>query len=212
MRILSLVPLACAVLAACSAASGTATSAAPSAAAADSQVVILVRHAEKAPIAAGESDPLLSAAGEQRAQALADLLRRWELGPESRAYDPDAIVRNRGIDRIFVTQYRRTQATAAPLAQLLRIVPDTFSTRATDHPAAVAAAARAHRGKALVVVGHSNSIPAIITALGAGPMADLCEAEYSNLFIVVLKDGVPPRLERRTYGEPDPPGASSCPR
>ena len=211
MRALSFVPLALAALAACSTASGTAASAAPSAAVADSQVVILVRHAEKAVIA-GESDPPLSPAGEQRALVLANLLRRWELGPESRAYDPDAILRIRGIDRIFVTQYRRTQATAAPLAQLLRIVPDTFSTRAPDHPAAVAAAARAHRGKAVVVVGHSNSIPAIITALGAGPMAELCEAEYSHLFIVVLRDGAAPRLERRTYGEPDPPGASNCPR
>jgi broad specificity phosphatase PhoE len=211
MRILSLVPLACAVLAACSSAPGTAASAPRSAAAADSQVIILVRHAEKAVIA-GEADPPLSAAGEQRAQVLAALLRRWELGPESRAYDPDAILRNRGIDRIFVTLYRRTQATAAPLAQLLQIAPDTFSTRTPDYPAAVAAAARAHRGKAVVVVGHSNSIPAIITALGAGPMAELCEAEYAHLFIVVLKDGAAPRLERRTFGEPDPPGASNCPR
>lgn len=211
MRIFSFVPLALAALAACSTASGPAASVAPSAAVADSQVIILVRHAEKAVIA-GEADPPLSAAGEQRARILGSLLRTWELGREPAAHSPEFILRARGIEKIIVTQYRRTQATAAPLAQLLQIVPDTFSTRAPDHPAAVAAAARAHRGKAVVVVGHSNSIPAIITALGAGPMADLCEAEYSHLFVVVLKDGAAPRLERRTYGEPDPPGASNCPR
>jgi broad specificity phosphatase PhoE len=156
-------------------------------------VIFLVRHAEKGGVA-GEPDPVLSAAGEARARALADVLR------------------TSGIDEIIVTQYRRTGATAAPIASALGIVPDTFSTRAQGHPAAVAAAARAHRGKTVLVVGHSNSVPAIITALGAGPMADLCEAEYSHLFVVVLKDGASPRLERRTYGQADPPGASNCPR
>ena len=193
MRSFSFVPLACAALTACSTASGTAASAAPSAAMADSQVIILVRHAEKAVIA-GEADPPLSAAGEARARALADVLR------------------TSGIDEIIVTQYRRTQATAAPIASALGIVPDTFSTRAQGHPNAVAAAAQTHRGRTVLVVGHSNSVPAIITALGAGPMAELCEAEYSNLFVVVLKDGGAPRLERRTYGRADPPGASNCPR
>jgi broad specificity phosphatase PhoE len=193
MRIFSLIPLALATLAACAPATPSASPPAPSAAAQDSTVIFLVRHAEKGGVA-GEADPVLSAAGEARARALADVLRAS------------------GIDEIIVTQYRRTGATAAPIASALGIVPDTFSTRAQGHPDAVAAAARAHRGKTVLVVGHSNSIPAIITALGAGPMANLCEAEYSHLFVVVLKDGTTPRLERRTYGEPDPPGASNCPR
>lgn len=188
-----LVPLAAGILAACSASPRVATFPASSAAAQDSTVILLVRHAEKATIA-GESDPPLSPAGEVRARVLADVLR------------------SQGVDEVLVTQYRRTQATAAPLASALGIVPDTFSTRAADHPAAVAAAARGHSGRTVLVVGHSNSIPAIITALGAGPMADLCDAEYAHLFVVVLKDGAAPRLERRTYGEPDPPGAANCPR
>jgi broad specificity phosphatase PhoE len=193
MRIFSLVPLALATLAACAPPSPAASAPSPSAAAQDSTVIVLVRHAEKGGVA-GDPDPVLSAAGEARARALADVLR------------------TSGIDEIIVTQYRRTGATAAPTASALGIVPDTISTRAPDHPAAVAAAARAHRGKTVLVVGHSNSVPAIITALGAGPMADLCEAEFSNLFVVVLKDGATPRLERRTYGMADPPGASTCPR
>lgn len=186
-----LLPLACAALAACSAGRGATTSAARSTAAPDSTVIVLVRHAEKA---SSDTDPPLSAAGQARARALADAVRPF------------------GVSGIFVTQYQRTQATAAPLASALRIVPDTFNTRAEGHPQAVANAARAHRGGALLVVGHSNSVPAIINALGAGPVAELCETEYANLFVVVLKEGATPRLERRTYGQADPPGASTCPR
>jgi broad specificity phosphatase PhoE len=193
MRIFPLIPLALATLAACAPTAPATSAAAPSAAAQDSTVIVLVRHAEKGGVA-GDTDPPLSAAGEARARALADVLR------------------TSSIDEIIVTQYRRTGATAAPIASALGIVPDTFSTRAQGHPAAVAAAAREHRGKTVLVVGHSNSVPAIITALGAGAMADLCEAEYSNLFVVVLRDGAAPRLERRTYGQADPPGASNCPR
>ena len=63
--------------------------------------VFLVRHTERE--SEGE-DPPLVAAGEARAQALAETLR-------------DA-----GITRIITTQWRRTRDTAQPLAKLLRLI------------------------------------------------------------------------------------------
>lgn len=160
------------------------------AAAQDSTVIVLVRHAEKAAIA-GESDPPLSAAGEARARALADTLRSW------------------GVDAVVTTQFKRTGATAAPLVASIGVTPRVVDARAADHVAQVAAAARS-AGRVVLVVGHSNTVPGIIGALSGPALPELCETEYANLFILVLKDGAAPRLERRAYGEPDPAGAASC--
>jgi broad specificity phosphatase PhoE len=166
------------------------------AAAQDSTVVYLVRHAEKA--AEPADDPPLTPAGEARARALADLLRE----------EP--------IDALLVTQFRRTAATAAPLAgrqgiEDVRVIP----TRGTGLPHAeqVAETARTeYRGKRVLVVGHSNTVPAIVHALGGPALPELCDAEHARLFVVVLRDGEPPRVEVRGYGAPDPPGADACER
>lgn len=58
-------------------------------------------------------------------------------------------------------------------------------------------------GAAVLVVGHSNTVPAIITALGAPPMADLCHGEFASLFVLHLHADGTPRLIRSSYGEPD---------
>ena len=68
--------------------------------------IIFVRHAEKA--VDGTSDPGLSLAGDQRVTELTRQL-----------VDADVVA---GVDAIYVTQYRRTQDTARPLAS-----PSTFA-------------------------------------------------------------------------------------
>ena len=78
------------------------------------------------------------------------------------------------------------------------------------HVKAVAAAALAHRGQAVLVVGHSNTIPAIISALGGPVLADLCDTQYAMLYTVVI-DGKNVRLIRGTYGTPTPDTPESCP-
>ena len=67
--------------------------------AAETTTVILVRHAEKMPEPV--DDPDLSAMGAYRAKALAGWLR-------------DA-----GIEHIYVSQFKRTQQTAAPVAKAI---------------------------------------------------------------------------------------------
>lgn len=164
-------------------------SAAP-AAAQDSTVVYLVRHAEKA---ADAGDPPLSAAGEARALALAERLA-------------DA-----GVGAVVVTQYRRTGATAAPTAAAAGVEPRVVAAAPgpVPHPRAVADAVR-EAGGTVLVVGHSNTVTAIVRALGGPPLPALCDAEYANLFVLVLRPGAEPRLERGTYGAPDPDGAAEC--
>ena len=158
----------------------------------DSTVVNVVRHAEKADDSA---DPPLSAAGEARARALAERLA------DAR---PDAVL---------VTQYVRTHATAAPTLAAARLAPWQIPTRGGElpHAAAVARAIRGElAGRTVLVVGHTSTVPAVVHALGGPELPELCETEYANLFVVVLRDGAAPRFERRTYGTPDPEGADLC--
>jgi phosphohistidine phosphatase SixA len=148
------------------------------------QVVILVRHAEKANET--DQDPSLSPIGRARAAALADVLR-------------DA-----GVSRVVVTHRRRTGETAEPLTTRLRIAPDTipFGRNIADHVKEVARRIRAIGGTTLVV-GHSNTIPAIVTELTGVPLPDLCDGDYSTLFVVALPVTGPGRLIRSRFGALD---------
>jgi len=173
-----------------------ATAVVPSLAAAQSgpSFVILVRHAEKA--ATPADDPPLSDAGRLRAAALADALADTR------------------IDAILTTPFARTRDTAAPVAAARGIkpidVPDQPDIEA-DIAAAAAAVRASKPGEAVLVVGHSNTIPAIIGALGGPNMPALCDTEYSNLFVLSLTAGGA-RLVRGHFGAPDPPNAADCNR
>lgn len=163
-------------------------------AAQDSTVVVLVRHAEKAAVEPGNNDPPLSEAGAARALALGEALQGMR------------------VDAVIATERQRTQATAHAVAQAHRLTPEIVSLRhGLAHADSVAAAVRRHTGHTVLVAGHSNTVTAIIHALGGPRLPDLCDAEYANLFVLVLKPGLQPRLERRTYGAPDPPHAAVCP-
>lgn len=136
---------------------------------ASAQMVILVRHAERAdagtPAGAamqGNPDPELSAAGKARAQKLAGMLK-------------DA-----GVTAIYTTQYIRTKDTAKPLADLLKMTPEVIQSRDAD---GLVAKIKAQPKGVVLVVGHSNSVPAIIKALG-GPDVTIGESEYDNLFFL----------------------------
>lgn len=144
-------------------------------------VVLLVRHAEKA--AQPAQDPPLSEAGEARARALV------------------TVARDAGVTAIITTQYLRTRATAEPTASLLKVTPEIVNAGPMpQHAKAVADAARKHAGGTVLVVGHSNTIPAIVGALGAPQPRELCDSEYDQLFVVVLGDAGPPRLIRSRFG------------
>jgi len=164
------------------------------AAAQDSTVVFIVRHGEKAQIP-GEQDPPLSEAGQARAKALADALR------------------SEGVDQIRVTLFRRTQETAFPLANEIMVSPviDSIGRDVEGHAKRLAEKISTEfAGQTVLVVGHSNTIRRIVTALGGPAASDVCDREYANLFVVVLKPGAAPRFERRSYGTPDPEGANVC--
>ncbi len=130
-----------------------------------STTIILVRHAEKA--AAPAADPPLTAAGTARAEALAEL------------------VKDAGVRDVVSTQFLRTRATAAPAAARLGLPVEALDARLTARATADSLLAR-YRGRTVLLVGHSNTIPAIIEALGAPRPADICDSGYDNLFVVTV--------------------------
>ena len=144
------------------------------------QAVFVVRHAERADSHGGgattmATDPDLSDTGRARAKSLAGVLK-------------DA-----GIVAIFVTEYKRTQQTAEPVAQALGITPTIVNARDV---AALVQKTQAAGGNVLVV-GHSNTIPEIIAGLGASERIKLADTDYDDLFVVVRGDS--PKLLRIHY-------------
>lgn len=149
----------------------------------EATVVIIVRHAEKDSVPLG--DPSLTERGRARAAAL--------VGAVSLAH----------VQAIVTTQFRRTRETAAPLAAALHVVPEIV-VRALPieaHARAVAEAVHRHDGQTVLVVGHAETVSAIMAALGAPRLSDLCASDYSELFVLVLA-GSTTRLIRGSYGAP----------
>jgi phosphohistidine phosphatase SixA len=152
-------------------------------------MVVLVRHAEKA--TAPADDPPLTAEGRERAKALAAALQDARLGA------------------IITTQWTRTRETAAPAADAAHLVPRvvTAGGPVEQHAAAVAAAIRHEAGKAVLVVGHSNTVPAIITALTGLHVTPICDAAFDDFFVLVPA-GNAWRLVLSRYGAASP--RASC--
>ncbi|HET9425451.1 MAG TPA: histidine phosphatase family protein [Gemmatimonadaceae bacterium] len=147
--------------------------------------VILVRHAEKA--SQTESDPVLSEAGVQRAKDLA------------------AALADAGIGSVITTQFQRTRLTAADVVAATKLTPIVVNAAGASHPADVAAAIRARpAGEVVLVVGHSNTITPIIAALGGPKLANICDSQYSNLYILQMQDASAPKLIRANFGKADP--------
>lgn len=127
--------------------------------------VILVRHAEKE--AFPPDDPPLSPEGVLRAQTLAH------------------VVADAGIDVIFATDLIRTQATVVPAAADYGITPIIIPSTNTGE--LVSAINSEHRGKEILVAGHSNTIPGIMEALGISAPPVITDSDYDDLFVINIR-------------------------
>lgn len=141
-------------------------------AAAQNHTVFLVRHAEKAtePV----TDPGLTEVGSARAENLATRLANAK---------PVAI---------YTSQYLRTQLTAAPLAAIaginITVVPIEKSTADAYPNQLLARICALPTDSTAVIVGHSNSIPAIAEAWMALPVRPIADDEYNRILIIKLKE------------------------
>jgi hypothetical protein len=61
-----------------------------------------------------------------------------------------------------------------------------------------------HAGQAVLVIGHSDTVPQLINHLSGDHMPVINESEFDNLFIVTLTDTGGASITRLKYGEPTP--------
>lgn len=144
--------------------------------------VIVTRHAEKVdPSPLPDHQVPLNPAGEIRADTLAQVLARA------------------GVTRIFVTEKLRTQQTAEPLAIQLGISAVTIP--AADVDALIDEVhSWGNRGRVILIVGHSDTVPVIVDRLGGGTVA--VGDQFDNLYVLTLRGWRPTRIIQATYGEP----------
>lgn len=149
--------------------------------------VIFVRHAEKATTPA--NDPSLSNAGQRRAAELARQL-----------VDAD-VVPGVGVDAIYSTSFRRTVETAKPVADALDLQVMTYD--AADTTVFLESVVREYKGKIILVVGHSNTVPEMIGNMGASKsVPEIAEGEYDNMYLVSIPWFGKTKTIRLRYGEP----------
>ena len=139
----------------------------------ETTTIYLIRHAEKAD---ASPDTELSEAGKARAQ-------KWK-----------AYFSNKHIAAIYSTPYKRTTATAEPLAAANALTINAYNPSELDLKTIVAK----HTGKAVVIVGHSNTIPKYVNKLiRENTYPDIDENEFGTVYIITIKgDTVSHKLEK----------------
>ena len=132
--------------------------------------IVLVRHAERQ--FGAISDAPLSPQGEVRANRLAQMFGDSE--PFGR------------IERIYVTNTRRTQQTAASLGQRLGLNAIVVDAKIDSHELA-SRVLRENRGGRALIVGHSNTVPEIVAALSrASKVPPIGEEEFDTVYVVTV--------------------------
>lgn len=151
--------------------------------------IIFVRHAEKEQ-SVGDN-PGLSDAGRRR---VAELTRQL--------VDADVVA---GIDAIYSTPFRRTQETVQPLAEALDL--PIISYDAADRETVLETILKEHKGKIILVVGHSDTLPELIANLGASKkVPPIDEMEYDNIYIISIPWFGKTKTIRLRFGQPYKPG------
>lgn len=131
--------------------------------------VFVIRHAEKA--ATPKSDPPITQAGRARADLLVGVLRSAKLSG------------------VYTSGFARTDQTGQPLADAANVNITKYDPR---QPHLLASAImRDHAGRSVLVVGHSNTVPGILDALGVDKalLPTVGDDEYDSLFVVTIRGG-----------------------
>lgn len=169
---------------------------------AEETLLLLARHAEKQ---AEKGNPDLTARGLQRAEALADIGQTWN------------------VRAVYSTDFCRTAQTAQPLAsrQGVPIVVQTTGSSAASLEGCEPTISSTvffidpgirsaedflrwilanHAGEAVLIVGHSNTVPEMLAELGVGEF-EIADDQYDRLFIATHDSERGARVVERSYGE-----------
>ena len=142
------------------------------------KAVYLFRHAEKQ-IIKGEDNPELTRAGFSRSNVLAQAMANITPG------------------LIYSSEYTRTQQTVAPLAK--QWSSDIIIKTAKD-PEAQVEAALSNCNKHVIIAGHSNTIPNLISLFGVMEEITIEDNQYGDLFIIEWENAKP-KLRVEQVGE-----------
>jgi 2,3-bisphosphoglycerate-dependent phosphoglycerate mutase len=144
---------------------------------------IIMRHAEKESTG---TDPNLTSDGILRA----DELKR--------------ILNNISIKTIYSTPFNRTRQTVQPLATSKSLSITEYAT-STPYAQLVSDIRAANKGKVVVIVGHSNTVPDILKEISNNSFnITISDSQYDNLFIVSLPEKLSPTITQLKYGKETP--------
>jgi broad specificity phosphatase PhoE len=155
-----------------------------------STTVIFVRHADTDASMAGPDDnPPLNARGRQRAELLADFLQKVDV--------------TGGVNAIYASDKRRTQETAAPIAQRLNIPVEIDNH--LDTKGFMDRMKRHHGGEIVLVVSHSNTIQPLIDELhGSKNLKPFAPDEFNRIYIVTIPRPLG-KVKTLEFSYPEPP-------
>ena len=150
--------------------------------------VILVRHAEKK-IEPSNPDPDLAPEGVERAQEIA------------------RVFGGAGINAIYATQYKRTQQTVKPLSDNTGVPVTRLDANQTNE--LLKRIQTTYRGHTIFIVGHNNTVPAIVSELSGETYPVIPESEYDNLYIVTIYRTGKAKVIKLKYGKSSTPGVGT---
>lgn len=124
---------------------------------------ILVRHAEKLD---ASKNPELSELGKKRAEKLSEILK------------------DVSVDKLYATNYLRTQNTLLPISQRTDLTIETYDPNDINFSSNLISE---NEGKTVVISGHSNSTPKLVNQLiGKEVYKPLDENEYGKIWIITF--------------------------
>lgn len=146
-------------------------------------ICILLRHAEKENVG---TDPNLNNNGVLRAVELKRLLSNVIIG------------------NIYSTPFNRTRQTVRPLA-VSKEVAITEYDPSLNAQQFINNVLVQNRGKIVVIVGHSNTIPEMIKVLSNNVVrVSISESEFDNLYIARSSTTESPSIIQKKYGQSTP--------
>jgi len=127
----------------------------------DSYSLYLIRHAEKQK---DQDNPLLTQCGKFRAKQLASILE------------------NTKITKIYSTSYKRTMATAAPLAKQQKLSIKNYAPNKLEQLAWQLLKEKENA----VVFGHSNTTPQLAELISQTSVMPISEKQYRRIYQITI--------------------------
>lgn len=126
-----------------------------------------------------------------------------------RAGDLMRLLKDSGINKIYVTPFLRTWQTADSLAMLDKIDTVHYVADTTGDDLMRTLATRKDFGRTILIVGHGNTVPALLRKLGGTFRGQSLPDSACNLIFEIVNDHGKVHMKQFAYGRPNLPQDSS---